>query len=106
MASARINVTIRLHIPPMDEWQARLARAWLGPVAVNAWTQMGPRQLTRHAYPGQASQRAVRVPVRCTCWYWWHEEQARWGEYRDPIIGSAFKINPLCPHHGNAAYDR
>lgn len=103
-------ITICLTIPPLTEWQARVTRAWLGPVAASWWVHhFGPKQLERHAYPGQPST-PTRPPVRpCTCHYWAARSNHTHVEtlnhtlipmYDLPAV-SWFHIDPLCPHHGD-----
>lgn len=108
-------ITVRLTIPPLTEWQARVTRAWLGPVAASWWVHhFGPKQLERHAYPGQPSTRTT-PPVRpCTCLYCaapmnGHNHIETLKHTLIPTYGlpaiSWFYIDPWCPHHGHAAHD-
>ena len=69
-------------------------------------------QLTRYAYPGQASTRAQHVVAPCCCWYWTEAYGLRLS-ITDPLTAwryrvlsadcSGFDINPACPHHGHRA---
>lgn len=68
-----------------------------------------PRQLERHAYPGQPAHRAEHVIQPCTCTYHLfyllptgHIEGVE--IVCNPVLGSSFRIHPMCPHHGHLAH--
>lgn len=65
------------------------------------------RQLTRHAYPGQASTRAHHVvqPCRCTYVRWATSYERSWG-IGYSVVATGFLIQPACPHHGHLAHTR
>lgn len=101
-------------------WQWAVLEMMYDPATINRLrTMCGPRQLTRHAYPGQASTRAQRPTKPCTCRYYVitspdgyvvmpspaYFTDARTtdthilGPLRCPVA-SLFIIDPWCPHHG------
>lgn len=95
MADARVHVRfeLRLQIYP---WQWAVLEQMYDPATINRLrTMCGPKQLERHAYPGQASQRAVRVPARCTCHYGVPLRLA-FTVFATP----RFTIRRSCPQHG------
>lgn len=98
MADARVRIELSIQI---YAWQWAVLEMMYDPATINRLRAMcGPRQLTRHAYPGQPAKRTT-APVRpCSCTYAPAVTEVQYGTY-DYVW--RFTINPRCPHHGDVA---
>lgn len=62
-----------------------------------------PKQLERHAYPGQPSAKAQHVIQPCCCTYRLYARSYNNHPDDGPIVATTFHIHPACPHHGHRA---
>lgn len=93
MADSRVRLQFVIRTPAEDHFWAIHALMCPWPIC----TEARPKQLERHAYPGQPSTRAEHVPPPCLCTY----HPFGFGAYLN--LGSCFEIHPACRHHGHLA---
>ena len=99
MADSRVRLQFVIRTPAEVHFWAIHALMCPWPIC----TEARPKQLERHAYPGQASTRPEHVPPRCLCVYTLGPVLIDHPDGYDLVFTPHFEIVPECMHHGHLA---